>query len=89
MAAVVVGTTATRIDTVNETDSTAGSAIAVNNNGSVTVYLGTSSNVSTADGFPLAAGASISVEFDNARQGLWGIVASGTAEVRTLELGVA
>lgn len=88
MAAVSVATTATRIDTDSETDIISGSALAVYNNGAATVFLGHSSGVTTANGYPLAAGGQVSVQFDSASQGLWGIVASGTVEVRTLELGV-
>ena len=90
--AVTVETTATRLDTADETDSVAGSAVAVYNNGSVTVYVG-DSGVTTSNGFPLAAGSSMSFEIDTEPgdlpgDALYGIVASGTAEVRVLELGI-
>ncbi len=58
-------------------------SILVTNNGSVAVYLGTSS-VTTANGTPLAPAASLSLEL-SAGVVLYGIVASGTADVRTLE----
>ena len=92
MAAVSVATTVTRIDTVDETDSQGGSVIAIYNNGAATVYLQTgraSTGLTTSTGYPLAAGQAIKVRFDDAGQGVWGIVASGAVEVRTLELGVA
>jgi hypothetical protein len=85
--AVSVATTATRLDTASESDSVSGSAVALNNNGSATVYIG-DSDVTTATGFPLAAGASISFNLDGPSDALYGIVASGTVEVRVLEVGV-
>lgn len=84
--AVSVATTATRLDTVDETDSVFGSSVAVHNNGAATVFVGGSS-VTTAAGFPVAAGTSVSLDVQTA-EGLWGIVASGTVEVRVLEVGV-
>ena len=56
------------------------------NNGGATVFVG-DSDVSTASGFPLAAGASMSVDLDPG-ESLWGVVASGTVEVRVLEVGI-
>lgn len=85
--AVSVATTATRLDTAAETDTQPGSAVAVYNNGSATVYLG-DSDVTTATGFPLAAGSSMAFEFDVSKDALYGIVASGTVAVRVLETGI-
>jgi hypothetical protein len=87
MAAVSVTTSATRLDTAGGASGPAGSAIAVYNNGASTVYLGGAS-VTTSSGFPLAAGASFAVDLKENGDVLYGIVASGTVEVRTLELGV-
>ena len=84
--AVSVGTTATRLDTASETDNVRGSSVAIYNNGASTVYVGPS-DVATADGYPLAAGEHLSVDVDDA-DGIYGIVASGTVEVRVLETGV-
>lgn len=85
-AAVSVATTATRLDSASKSDDRAGSDIALYNNGSVTVYLGRS-DVTTANGMPLAAGAYWSESLDSV-SGLFGIVASGTCEVRVRETGI-
>lgn len=84
--AVSVATTATRLDTSSETDLARGSSVAVYNNGSATIYVG-DSDVTTATGFPLAAGASLSLDLDPA-ESLYGVVASGTVEARVLEAGL-
>ena len=89
MAQVMVATTATRIDTVAETDTVAGSVAAIKNVGAATVYVGSSASVTTTNGFPLAPGESIEAGLDSTLQGVWGIVVSGTVEVRTFELGVS
>lgn len=86
MAAVSVTTSATRLDT-GAANNPQGSAIGVYNNGASTVYLG-GSGVTTATGFPLAAGTSLSVDLKESGDVLYGIVVSGTVEVRTLEVGV-
>jgi hypothetical protein len=83
--AVTVTTTATRLDPETEATSHDGSYAAIYNNGSVTVYIGFTSSVTTSNGFPLAAGASMSFEFGYSGDALYGIVASGTADVRVLE----
>ena len=84
--AVSVATTATRIDTSSETDLARGSSVAVYNNGAATVYLG-DADVTTSIGYPLAAGAHFAIDLDPA-EALYGIVASGTVEVRVLEAGI-
>lgn len=86
--AVTVTTTATRLDTVNESDSVSGSSVALYNNGSVTVYIGLAATVTAATGFPLAAGSSMSFQLDGPGDTVFGIVASGTADVRVLEGGI-
>jgi len=58
-------------------------ALWVYNNGSATVYLG-SAAVTTAAGFPLGAGQSVSLEIGSLA--LYGRAASGTIEVRVLEI---
>lgn len=85
--AVSVGTTATRLDTQNETDDVSASAVAVYNNGAETIYLG-DVEVTTATGYPLAAGEHMSVRLDSPRDSLYGIVAAATEEARVLEVGV-
>lgn len=85
--AVTVADTATRLDTINESDDRQGSAIAVFNNSAQTVYVG-GADVTTANGVPVPAGQwgpSIDVTVD---EKLFGIVAATTAEVRVLETGV-
>jgi hypothetical protein len=54
------------------------------NNGSQTVYLGKDNTVTAANGLPLAAGASL--EDDRTSDAWWGITASGTGDVRILEV---
>ena len=84
--AVSVATTATRLDTEAETDSVHGSSISVYNNGAATVYLG-ESDVATTTGYPVAAGEHYAEDIDPS-VGLYGIVASGTVEVRVRETGI-
>lgn len=85
--AVTVATTATRLDTTDETDSVSGSSIAVYNNGSAIVYVG-GSDVTTANGAPVAASSwGPSLDLDPG-EAWYGIVASGTVEVRVLESGI-
>lgn len=89
--AVTVATTATRLDTAAASDTSgAGQSIALYNASSVSIFVG-GSDVTTANGFTLAAGASLSIDLDRwggAEEGLYGIVAAATAEVRVLEVGV-
>lgn len=86
--AVSVGTSATRLDTAAETDRNASSSLAPYNNGAVTVYVG-GSDVTTANGAPIPAGSWGPAFNDiNTNEGVYGVVASGTAEVRVLEQGI-
>lgn len=78
-----VTTTATRLDSA---DQSAGASVAVKNVGAVTVYVG-GSGVTTAAGYPLAAGEAISLDVGKTDE-VYGIVATGTCEVRVLESGV-
>lgn len=79
-SAVSVATSATKIPTTALTGRT---SIAVKNNGSNTIYLG-DSTVTTTNGYPLAAGAEISLDL-SADVDLYGRVASGTENARILE----
>lgn len=79
-AAVSVGSTATLILAANADRERA----LIVNNGSQTIYLGKDNTVTTANGLPLAAGASL--EDDRTSDAWYGIVASGTADVRVLEV---
>jgi hypothetical protein len=54
------------------------------NNGSQTVYLGKDATVTTANGLPLVSGASL--EDDRTADAWWAIVASGTGDLRIVEI---
>lgn len=86
--AVSVGTSATRLDTADDTgDRQAGESLLVYNNSSVTIYIG-GAGVTTSTGMPVAAnsyGPGMDLQTGDA---LYGIVASGTAEMRVFETGV-
>ena len=86
--AVSVGTTATRLDTADDTgDALAGESLVFYNNGTATIYVG-GSDVSTANGCPVAA-SSWSPSFDlSTGDAVYGRVASGTVEARVLESGI-
>lgn len=85
--AVSVGTTPTRLDSATETDTTGGSTVILFNNGAAAVFIGDAS-VTTASGISIAVAAlSPEIHLDNG-EALYGIVASGTADVRVLEHGV-
>ena len=57
--------------------------MAVRNNGAAVIYLGHAA-VSTANGYPLAAGAEIGLDV-GPQVIIYGIVATGTVDVRILE----
>lgn len=80
--AVTIATTATRID-ADEGGSSTSQGASVYNAGTATVYLG-GSDVTTANGYPLAVGEHLSVDLALAHV-LYGIVATGTQAVRVLE----
>lgn len=84
-AQVSVTTAATLLSAV-ETDSIAGESLSLNNTGAGVVYLGPS-GVTTANGFPLAAGA---LQFVDLQPGdnLYAIVATGTVVLAVLRTGV-
>lgn len=83
---VSVGTTATLIYSVGSAPENDG--VLVNNGGSATLYLGGSTvtaNTASTGGFPVAAGATVTVPTTGAEPlSLYGIVASGTANVAYL-----
>lgn len=81
-AAVTVTTSATALHAADADPH----SVAVANVGASTVYLG-GSDVTTANGFPLAAGASVPVGLSPSEI-LYGRVTSGTVEVRVLRQGV-
>jgi hypothetical protein len=87
-SAVSVGTTATRLDTADDTgDHAAGESLVFYNNGAQMIYIG-GPDVSTSNGGPVAA-SSWSPAFDlSTGDVLYGIVASGTAEARVVESGI-
>jgi hypothetical protein len=80
--ALTVGTTAAQIATGGNV--TIPESVLVQNpvGATATVYLG-GSDVTTANGVAVIAGASISV--DMVADSLWAVVGTGTQEIRTLE----
>lgn len=70
---ITVNATATVIVALNSSRN----SVAIANTGSVTVYVG-DANVTTANGFPIAAGASLGL---NTTSAVYGIVATGTGTV--------
>lgn len=76
--AVSVGAAATLILSANALGT---GWIIANNDPSKTVYLGTDAGVTTVNGLPLGPGGMISWDL---RSALYGITASGTADIRTL-----
>jgi len=85
-AAVSVGTTATALNAAESAGSDRVSLV-VYNNGASTIYVG-GSDVTTSNGVPIAAGASLAVNELDVAERLYGIVASGTVEARVLRQGV-
>lgn len=77
--AITVATTATQI--VGQNHAT-GRTVVVYNNGSATVYIG-GRDVTTTNGLPLVAGASVPIATGSA---IYGIVAASTVNVRRLEV---
>lgn len=82
-AAVVVTTAATLILAANANRK---AALIANNNpsGGQTLYLGRDNTVTAANGLPLAAGAVLGDV--SSSDAWWGIVGSGTADARVLEV---
>lgn len=82
--AVTVADTATALNAVDSTSPL--SLIVSVPSGGVTVYVG-ASDVTTTDGFPVAAGESLSVDLQSGEV-LYGIVATGTQAANVLRTGV-
>jgi hypothetical protein len=73
-------TSATLVLAANTSRKTA----TIYNNGSVTVYLGKDATVTTANGLPLPVGATL--EDDSTTSAWYGITASGTGDLRIVEV---
>lgn len=84
---VTVGTTPVVVAPAPDGDNRAGRDVAVQNVGSVTVFLG-SSTVTTTTGFPLAAGAGMTLNDVTADSLPFAVAASGTGSLAVLEVGV-
>lgn len=85
-AVVTVGTTVTALASNAETDYATGRAVAVKNTGATTCYLG-GSGVTSATGYPLAAGETLAYD---ALPGdvVYAVCASGSTTVAVLQVGV-
>lgn len=77
---ISAATTATALHTADAD----GAEVALHNSGSATVFVGPS-DLTTSTGFPLAAGATVSMRLSPA-EAIYGIVASGTEDVSVLVL---
>jgi hypothetical protein len=89
---VTVGTSATQIISKSRSSNTARIGLLIKNtDASDTVYLGESSSTSTSSGYPLAAGGELRFDYGGGksqffyRGDVYGIVASGTVNVRVWE----
>lgn len=81
---VTVGTTATKIVDANSLRQ----SLLIENEGSVTVFLGPDNTVTTANGIGLRSCGTIAESNDGTKihmDAYWGIVESGTADVRYWE----
>lgn len=85
-ARVTVGTTPTLL-TTTETDTMAGSRLLVrNSSATASVFLG-GSGVTTANGYEVPSGASVSLVLDSG-DALYAVVGVGTIDVHVLRIGV-
>lgn len=85
---VTVTTTASPLISDNDRDSNPGYRdVAVNNTSGVTVLIG-GPDLTVGNGFPIAAGAALSFDAVAADSIPYVLVATGTADVAVLELGV-
>jgi hypothetical protein len=82
-ARVTVATTATRLD--QDVAGTNSTALVIRNRGGTAVYVG-GTDVTTANGFQLDTGESITMD-DLVRAGVYGIVAAGTEVCHVLQVG--
>lgn len=80
MAAVSVGTSATTILAPGGSSERDGQVI-IYNNGAADVFVGATDAVTTSTGVPIAAGGNLALQLPPGRP-VYGIVASGTEEVR-------
>lgn len=81
-----IDVTSTQIQ-VNSTSDPANSAgLMITNRGTAAVYLG-ATGVTTATGWQLDAGASVSVEDYNSRDAIFAIAASGTQTLHVIRFG--
>ena len=85
-AEVTVATTATALHAAEEVGSDPISLV-VNNIGASTIYVG-GSDVTTSNGYPIAAAGSLTIDRLSPGERLYGIVASGTVLARVLRRGV-
>lgn len=83
--AVAVGTSAVALS-ATETDSSVGQSLLLTNKGAVELVLG-GSGVTSATGYRLAAGASVTVQLGSG-DALYGVVTSGSTTVDVLRTGV-
>ena len=81
--AVTVGTSPTLLTA--DSPSVAVQAYAIVNVSAVTVWIG-GSDITVTAGYPIPAGESLGADLRNMTDELYGIVASGTAELRVLRL---
>lgn len=85
---VTVGTTATPLAPGSDQDGNPTYRdLALYNGSGVTVYVG-GSGVTTANGFPIPASGTLSLDSRDAAGQVYAIVATGTASVNVLEVGV-
>lgn len=84
---VTVATTATQLSAASETDRASGHSVLVKvPSGGATVYIG-GSGVTTAAGYPVAAGEAFSFDLSPGDD-LYGVVAADTQAVNVLRTGV-
>jgi len=80
-SSINIGTSPTKIPSSNLTER---KTLTIRNNGSNTIFIG-GSGVTTTDGYPLKPNESMDIDLD-AGATLYGIVASGTEDLRVLEV---
>jgi len=89
---ISVASTATQIVSKSRSSNTARIGLLIRNLSSQAVYLSGESTVTTSSGYPLDAGDELVFDFDGGknqffyRGDIYGIVASGTADIRVWEL---
>jgi len=86
-AVVSVGTSATALSAAEGSGSDAASVAVKVPTGGATVYVG-GSDVTTANGWPVAAGESVTLNLLAAGERVYGIVAASTQNVNVLRQGV-